>query len=160
MGSSSSQPQVSDQYFEYRFIHRINPSAYNDFLQFQERLRTRAQKYQGYISEDLPVLIEQGETLVFETILRFDTPENCIHWIDSQERRELLSAEENNGYPFQGEGNFESYTRWIKQSINNSSPVWKINLLVLLVLYPTVMLFNLLLKKTIFNRFSYMDAFW
>ncbi|BAQ61030.1 hypothetical protein GM3708_1436 [Geminocystis sp. NIES-3708] len=147
MSSFSSLPEASDHFFEYRFVHRINPLAYNNFLQFQEKLRTRAKNYQGYLSEDLPVLLEEGETLVFETILRFDTPENCINWIDSKERRELLYAEENNGYQFKGEANFGSYTSWIKQSVNNSSPVWKINLLVLLVLYPTVMLFNLLLKK-------------
>lgn len=152
MSSMSSFPEVPEQYFEYRFVHRINPPAYSNFLQFQEKLRELAKNYQGYISEDLPVLIDEGETLVFETILRFDTPENCIGWIDSKERRELLYREEKNGYQFQGQGNFESYTSWIKQSVNNSSPVWKINLLVLLVLYPTVMLFNLLLKKP-----SYID---
>jgi len=74
MSSFSSLPQASDQFFEYRFIHRFNPLSYNYFLQFQEKLRTRAKNYQGYISEDLPVLVEEGETLVFETILRFDTP--------------------------------------------------------------------------------------
>ncbi|BAQ66284.1 hypothetical protein [Geminocystis sp. NIES-3709] len=147
MTSSSSLPQPSDEYFEYRFIHRINPLAYDNFLQSQEKLRTQAKNYPGYISENFPILVEEGETLVFETILRFDTPEHCINWIDSKERRELLYGVENNGYQFKGEANFESYTRWIKQSVSNPSPVWKINLLVLLVLYPTVMLFNLLLKK-------------
>jgi antibiotic biosynthesis monooxygenase (ABM) superfamily enzyme len=147
MASSSSLSQASHEYFEYRFIHRINPLTYDNFLQSQEKLRKQVKNYPGYISEDLPILVEEGETLVFETILRFDTPENCLRWIDSKERRKLLYAEENNGYQFKGEANFQSYTQWIKQSVSNPSPVWKINLLVLLVLYPTVMLFNLLLKK-------------
>ncbi|WP_223342645.1 hypothetical protein [Synechocystis sp. PCC 7339] len=41
----------------------------------------------------------------------------------------------------------EGYSRWLKQKLSQPSPVWKINLLVLLVLYPTVMGLNLLLHK-------------
>ncbi|MGI0481584.1 hypothetical protein ACN4EE_12425 [Geminocystis sp. CENA526] len=151
--ASSSSLSASNEYFEYRFIHKINPLDYDNFLKSQEKLRAKVKNYQGYISEDLPLLVEEGETLVFETILRFDTPENCIRWIDSKERRELLYALENKGYQFQGKANFESYNQWIKQSVSNPSPLWKINLLVLLVLYPTVMLFNLLLKKPSFLDF-------
>ncbi len=156
MDSNPALAQSFDQYFEYHFTHRVDPLRRGQFLESQAHLRKMVMNYEGFISEDIPALInegvQEGDILIFETSLRFDTAENCLKWIDSKERRNLLQAAENTGYEFEGNVNSEGYSRWLSRNLTKPSPVWKINLLVLLVLYPTVMIFGILL-----HRPSYID---
>lgn len=154
MAPATTSEQTADEYFEYRFAHQVTPEHHQVFLRCQEELKTLVKKYPGYISEDSTELRFEGGIFVSETVLRFDTLENFIRWIDSQERRQLIYLEENSGYQFEGKVNAEGYGRWLNRKLSKPSPTWKINLLVLLVLYPTVMVFNLLFKKPDFIDFS------
>lgn len=147
MDSTQTSEQPLSEYFEYRLTHRVDPLMRNQFLDFQTQLRKMAMNYNGYISEDTPILMHEGDILIFETALRFNTAENCLNWLESKERRDLLQSEEDKGYQFEGNVNSEGYSRWLSRSLTKPSPLWKINLLVLLVLYPTVMIFTLIVKR-------------
>ncbi|MBE9195146.1 hypothetical protein IQ219_07455 [Synechocystis sp. LEGE 06083] len=147
MTSPPTPDQAADEYFEYHFAHRVTPEHQQIFLECQEQLKELEKKYPGYISSESTELRSEGGIFVAETVIRFDTLENFIGWLDSPERRQLIYLEENAGYEFKGKVNTEGYSRWLKQKLSQPSPVWKINLLVLLVLYPTVMGLNLLLHK-------------
>ncbi|MBE9174713.1 hypothetical protein IQ225_04250 [Synechocystis salina LEGE 06155] len=147
MTSPPPPDQAADEYFEYHFAHRVTPDHQQIFLECQEQLKEIVKKYPGYISSESSPLRSEGDVFVAETVIRFDTLENFIGWLDSSERRQLIYLEENAGYQFEGKVNTAGYSRWLKQKLSQPSPVWKINLLVLLVLYPTVMGLNLLLHK-------------
>lgn len=147
MTSPPTPDQAADEYFEYHFAHRVTPDHQQIFLECQEQLKEIVKEYPGYISSKSTPLRSEGDVFVAETVIRFDTLENFIGWLDSSERRQLIYLEENAGYQFEGKVNTAGYSRWLKQKLSQPSPVWKINLLVLLVLYPTVMGLNLLLHK-------------
>lgn len=144
----------ADQSVEYHFTHRVTPDQSRIFLQCQGELKALARTYPGFIHEESTALQAEGDVLVSETLIRFDSLENLLGWIDSPARRKLISLQENTGYQFAGKVNIDGYARWLQRRLNQPSPTWKINLLVLLVLYPTVMGLNLLLQKPQFVDFS------
>ncbi|QUS61023.1 hypothetical protein [Synechocystis sp. PCC 7338] len=147
MTSPPTPDQAADEYFEYHFAHRVAPDHHPIFLRCQEELRALIKQSPGYIDERSTELRLEEGIFVGKTVIRFDTLENLIGWLDNPERRRVIHLEENAGYKFQGQVSTEGYSRWLKQKLSQPSPVWKINLLVLLVLYPTVMGLNLLLHK-------------
>jgi uncharacterized protein len=154
MDSNQTPEQPFSEYFEYHLTHRVDPSLRDQFLNSQGQLQRMAMSYQGYISEDAPTLVHKGDDiLIFKTSLRFNNAENCLKWLESKERRDLLQVEEVKGYQFEGNVNAEGYARWLSRSHTKPSPLWKINLLVLLVLYPTVMIFTLLVKRPTYIDF-------
>jgi len=154
MDSSQNPEEPVSEYFEYHLTHRVDPLMRDQFLDSQLQLQRMAMSYQGYISEDSPILVHEGnDILIFKTALRFNNAENCLKWLESKERRDLLQLEEGKGYEFEGNVNAEGYARWLSRDLTKPSPVWKINLLVLLVLYPTVMIITLLLKRPTYVDF-------
>ncbi|MGH8047977.1 MAG: hypothetical protein ACREKL_12095, partial [Chthoniobacterales bacterium] len=83
----------------------------------------------------------------FETTLKFDTAEHCTTWLDNPERRRLLNLEEEQaGFAFRGHGNWDGYSRWLSNRVTTEPPKWKVNLLVLLTLYPTAMVLTPVLR--------------
>ena len=153
MASSTTLDQASDEYFEYHFTHRVMPEHHQIFLRCQEKLKALVKESPCFISAESTELKPEGDIFLAETLLRFDTVENLVRWIDSPERRKLIYLEENSGYQFEGKINAEGYGRWLKRNLSKPSPTWKINLLVLLVVYPTVMGLNLLMEKPDFIDF-------
>ena len=71
-----------------------------------------------------------------------------MSWLDDPERRRLLvQEEEETGYRFSGRANWMGYGRWLSRRIKQPVATWKVNLLVLLSLYPTAMLVAPLLQR-------------
>jgi antibiotic biosynthesis monooxygenase (ABM) superfamily enzyme len=61
----------------------------------------------------------------------------------------LRQEEEENDFHYSGHGNWQSIGRWLARSITKKTPKWKVSLLVLLTLYPTVMLLTPLLHLSL-----------
>ena len=109
-----------------------------------------ARQYPGFVAETAPTAVGRephAGRLLFASELSFTTPGTFMGWMDCQERRDLLSAAERDGYRYEGRSDWEGYARWLGEAGGASVPVWKVNLLVLLVLYPTVAVLRVLLKS-------------
>jgi len=136
--------------FEYVFEQHVRAEKLDSYYKFCEQLHLLASQQPGYIYHERRLLAGDGEIRHFQTILRFDSPENCINWLEHPERRRLLRQEEEQNYfQYSGHGNWQSYARWLARSITKPTPKWKVSLLVLLTLYPTVMVLTPLLHLSL-----------
>ena len=132
--------------FEYHFEQRVDPRHLQRFHQFSDRMRELASQRAGFINLERQLIEQRPEVCVFRTSMRFHTIQQCMSWLDDPERRQLLLQEEEEaGFRFQGQGNWFGYGRWLSRRIKRTVPTWKVNLLVLLTLYPTAMLLTPLL---------------
>ena len=132
--------------FEYHFEQRVDPRHVDRFHQFSSRMRELASQREGFISLERRLIEQRPEVCVFRTSMRFNTIQQCMSWLDDPQRRQLLLQEEEEaGFRSQGQANWMGYGRWLSRRIKRSVPTWKVNLLVLLTLYPTAMLLTPLL---------------
>lgn len=132
--------------FEYHFEQRVNPRHLERFHRFSEQMRALASQRDGFLSLERQLVEQHPDVCVFRTSMRFNTIQQCMSWLDDpQRRRLLLQEEEEAGFRFQGQGNWFGYGRWLSRRIKRTVPTWKVNLLVLLTLYPTAMLLTPLL---------------
>lgn len=140
----------SEEGFEYVFAQEVRTAKVERYHAWSDKLRELAGRQPGFVSQERR-LVEQGpEVTRFETILKFDTAEHCINWLDNPERRRLLNKEEEEaGFAFEGHGNWDGYGRWLTRRLTKEPAKWKINLLVLLTLFPTVMALTPLLRITL-----------
>ncbi len=132
--------------FEYVFEQEVQAAKIGRFMEFSEQLRQLAARQPGFISQERHAVGDDGDIRRFQTILKFDSAQHCISWLDHPERRRLLNEEEEQaGFAFRGHGNWDGYSRWLSRRLSVEPPKWKVNLLVLLTLYPTAMLLTPLL---------------
>ena len=77
-------------------------------------------------------------------ILRFDTETNLQAWLDSPERQKLLQDANPFTEEFHARIVRTGFDQWFPVPAGGASPPapWKMNMLVLLVLYPVVFLFG------------------
>jgi uncharacterized protein len=122
---------------------RIKPGQELAYRAWEQRIaaaQSKAPGFQGYRFEP-PVPGVQDDWLA---ILRFDTEANLQAWLDSPERQKLLQ----DANPFTE----EFHTRIVRTGFDQWFPIpaggaplpaaWKMNMLVLLMLYPIVFLFG------------------
>lgn len=133
----TQQPQS----FEYQFEQQVDPRHLQRFLAFSDTMRHLASQREGFISLERELIEQTPELCVFRTRMRFQTIQQCMSWLDDPQRRQLLLQEEEEaGFRFQGHANWIGYGRWLSRRIKRPVPTWKVNMLVLLTLYPTAML--------------------
>ena len=64
----------------------------------------------------------------------------------SEQRQDLLRQMEGRGYRYSASTNWRGFSAWTAdRDASNPPPAWKVNLLVLLCLYPTVLILNSLI---------------
>jgi len=143
-----TNPAPSQPVFEYVFEQEVRTSQVERFYTLNEKLRALASRQPGFLHQERRLVKEDGRITRFETILKFDTADHCISWLDHPERRRLLNEEEEQaGFAFRGHGNWDGYSRWLSSRVTTQPPIWKVNLLVLLTLYPTAMLLTPILPR-------------
>ena len=126
---------------------RIKPGQESAYRAWEQRIaaaQSKAPGFQGYRFEP-PVPGVQDDWLA---ILRFDTEANLQAWLDSPERHKLLQEA--------GAFTEEFHARIVRTRLRpvvsrrrrrrHRPPVWKQNMLVLLMLYPVVFLFGLFVQ--------------
>lgn len=134
--------------FEYHFEQAVEPRHVERFLQFSNRMHELASQHDGFISLERQCIQQTPERCIFRTSLRFSTIQQCMNWLDDPQRRRLLhQEEEETGFRFQGRANWIGYGRWLSRRIRRRVATWKVNLLVLLTLYPTVMVMSPLVLR-------------
>jgi antibiotic biosynthesis monooxygenase (ABM) superfamily enzyme len=122
---------------------RIKPGQESAYRAWEQRIaaaQSKAPGFQGYRFEP-PAPGVQDHWLA---ILRFDTEANLQAWLDSPERHQLL----RDATPFTEEFHARivrsGFDQWFPIPAGGAPPppVWKLNMLVVLMLYPVVFLFG------------------
>jgi uncharacterized protein len=123
---------------------RVKPGQEKAYRAWEQRIAAAQSKspgFQGYRFEP-PVPGVQEDWLA---ILRFDTEANLQAWLDSPERHKLLRESEPLTEEFHARIVRTGFEQWFPVPAPGTSPpaAWKMNMLVLLMLYPVVFLFGL-----------------
>jgi len=111
-----------------------------EFHQWQRRIQTAQSQFAGYLGVNVQEPIP-GVNPAWITLLRFDTADNLRGWLDSDVCQKL--REESSGLLEQADYRVmrTSFSNWLpSQERAENPPAWKVNAIVLLVLYPVVML--------------------
>lgn len=132
---------------------RIKPgreAAYRAWEQEMAAAQARAPGFQGY-RFDPPVPGVQEDWLA---ILRFDTDEHLQAWLASPARQALLDKAKDFTAEVHTRVARTGFEQWfdLPGASGAAAPAWKQNMLVLLMLYPVVFLFGLLVQGPVLMR--------
>lgn len=143
--------QQSDEQFVYTFHNELMPSQVEAFNRLQADMDVAAKAFAGYLGQELSYQAIESDGLIQCTArIRFTSLEHCLSWLDSAVRRHLLSeAEGAIGYRYRASVEPQSFDQWIAVRSGQRSPTWKVNLLVWLALYPSVMVLILIGQTTL-----------
>ena len=122
---------------------RVRPGQEAAFRAWEQRIaiaQAKSAGFQGYRFEP-PIPGVQDDWLA---ILRFDTERNLQAWLDSPERKKLLQEAAPFLEEFHARVVRTGFEQWFPSAAEGTSApaVWKMNMLVLLLLYPIVFLFG------------------
>ncbi len=126
---------------------RVKPGCEEAYRKWEQKVavsQTAAKGLQGYRFEP-PIAGVQADWL---TILRFDTRENLQAWLDSPTRKAILAEAADLTEEFHYRVARSGFDQWfpIAKEGDNVVPVWKQNMLVLLMLFPVVFVFGHLIQ--------------
>ena len=122
---------------------RVKPGQEAAYRRWEQRIavaQAKARGYQGYRFEP-PIPGVQEDWL---SILRFDTEENLQAWMDSPERHALLADATGFTEEFHTRIARTGFDQWFPSGPPGAAPpsAWKMNMIVLTLLYPIVLLFG------------------
>ena len=146
MGLPSQSDVLDSGHFVYT-IHSVIPlDIKQSFEDFQGQMNEAALRFEGYLGQSISFQNkDDGQRLLVTTRIVFETLDQCLQWLDSPDRRGLLNqAEKLMNYSYRGTLDADSFDQWIQMRRPEKVPIWKVNLLVWLALYPSVMLLTLL----------------
>jgi antibiotic biosynthesis monooxygenase (ABM) superfamily enzyme len=116
-----------------------NEAAYRAWEQKIAAAQTKARGFQGYRFEPPIPGVQEG----WLAIVRFDSEENLQGWMNSPARLNLLKEAEPFTEEFHARIVRTGFDQWFKLPDGVPPPAaWKMNMLVLLMLYPVVFLFG------------------
>ena len=133
---------------------RLKPGqerAYRAWEQRMAAVQSKAPGFQGYRFE-APIPGVQEDWL---SILRFDTEANLQAWFDSPERHAMLREAEEFTEEFHARVVRTGFDQWFPTVGTGPSPAaWKQNMLVVLMLYPVVFLFGMLVQAPLLTGWA------
>jgi antibiotic biosynthesis monooxygenase (ABM) superfamily enzyme len=91
----------------------------------------------------------------FVAVLRFDSETNLRNWLESPQRRQLLDEAAPLTAEFHTRIAQSGFEQWFRDATPEGAPApaaWKMNMIVLLTLYPVVFLWGLLVGTPILTR--------
>ena len=132
---------------------RVKPGREAEYRSWERKIaaaQSKAPGLQGYRFEP-PVPGVQED---FVAILRFDTRENLQAWLDSPVRKGLIEEAAPLTDEFHARIASSGFEQWFKDGTPGDAPLpaWKMNMLVLLMLYPIVMLFGYFIGTPLLDR--------
>lgn len=127
---------------------RVKPGKEAEYLAWERKIavaQSKAPGLQGYRFES-PVPGVQDD---FVAILRFDSEANLQAWLDSSERRKLLEEAAPLTEEFHARFARTGFEQWFRDAAGGGTPpaVWKMDMIVLLLLYPIVFLWGVWVGK-------------
>lgn len=114
-------------------------------------MNDEALRFEGYRGQSISYEeIDDGQSLEATKRIVFEDIGQCLSWLDSPERRRLLhQAEVSMHYRYRAKLEADSFDQWIQVRRPEKVPIWKVNVLVWLALYPSVMVLTLLGSSTL-----------
>lgn len=135
---------------------RVDPALEPEFLAWQRRISAAEARLDGFVGHKVerPVPGVQENWVV---VLSFDTDEHLQAWLDSEERRALLSEGERFNEQMTLQKASYGFGFWAADT-PAKEPVLKSNLIVLMMLYPVVFLWGFFVADPLFA--SHGVPFW
>ena len=132
---------------------RVKPGKEAEYLAWVRKIaaaQSRAPGLQGYRFEP-PVPGVQED---FIAILRFDTEANLKAWLNSPVRQALIAEAEPLTEETHARTASSGFAQWFRDAAaaDGPLPVWKMDMLVLLMLYPIVFLFGHFVGTPLLDR--------
>ena len=122
---------------------RVKPGCEMAYREWEQKIAVAQTATKGLVGYRFEPPI-QGVQADWLTILRFDTQENLQIWLDSPTRQAILAEAEPLTEGFHYRVTRSGFDQWfpISAGAASSPPIWKQNMIVLLVLFPVVFLFG------------------
>jgi antibiotic biosynthesis monooxygenase (ABM) superfamily enzyme len=128
-------------------VHRVAPGSGDAFLEWQRGVTGAAEGFAGYQATEVypPTADRPHEWVV---VIHFDTLENLQGWLDSPQRAEWTAKLPREFGDFRLWRMPSGFAPWFAGAAEAGAelPHWKVFLMVLLGLYPTVMVLTLYLS--------------
>jgi uncharacterized protein len=129
---------------------RVRPGRGQEYRAWEQRIAAAQASYpgfQGYRFE--PPIPGVQENYV--AILRFESEKTLQGWMDSPERHRLIKEAEGLTEDVHARIVRSGFSQWFPDA-QAQAPAWKMNMIVLLLLYPVVFLFGLLIQTPLLMR--------
>ena len=140
----------SAEQFDYLIQALVLQSDLAECKKLQDSLKQAALQSKGFLDQEINYRQLDDDLVECNVRLRFRDVQSCLAWIDSPIRRHLLNqAEANFVHQFQSRVHKPSFDLWLTSQLPDPPPIWKMNLLVWLALYPSVMLLSLISVHTL-----------
>lgn len=123
---------------------RVAPELESEFLAWQAEVAATEEAFPGFLGHRIERPLEPGSR-DWTVIVAFDTDEHLESWLGSRERRELLARAEALNENLRLERTSYGFGFWNPANAGarpSRHRIFKENLLVLLVLYPTIFLWG------------------
>lgn len=140
---------------------RVKPGREADYRRWEQKIaatQARARGFRGYRFEE-PVPGVQEDWLA---VLQFDTEQNLQAWLDSPERAKLVAESADLTVEFHTRVAKTGFDQWFQMGGAADAPppaAWKQNMVVLMLLYPVVFLFGVVVGAPVLDR--WLDVpFW
>jgi antibiotic biosynthesis monooxygenase (ABM) superfamily enzyme len=139
---------------------RVKPGREDDYRRWEHKIaaaQEHAPGLQGYRFEE-PVPGIQDDWLA---ILRFDSEAHLQAWLDAPERKKLVEEAAAFTEEFHARVVRTGFDQWFQMGGAAGAPpaAWKQNMLVLMLLYPVVFLFGLLVQRPLLDHGLHLP-FW
>jgi len=132
---------------------RVKPGKETEYRAWERKIaaaQSKARGLQGYRFEPAVPGVQEDHV----AILRFDSEENLNAWLASPERRKLVEEAEPLTEEFHTRMVRSGFEQWFHEGGAGAAllPVWKMDMLVLLMLYPIVFLFGVFVATPLFSN--------
>jgi antibiotic biosynthesis monooxygenase (ABM) superfamily enzyme len=138
---------------------RVKPGMEAEYLKWEQKVaaaQSKAAGLQGYRFEPSVPGVQED----YIAILRFDSEDNLRTWLESPQRRRLLAEAAPLTAEFHTRMAQSGFEQWFRDATPAGAPapaVWKMNMIVLLTLYPVVFLWGLLVGTPILTKALNLD---
>ena len=128
----------------------IKPGQEEAYRVWNQRITAAETQYPGFQGHRLnpPIPGVQDDWV---TILTFDTEDHLDAWLNSPERHKLLDAATGFSAGVHARKVRTGFDQWFRVAGAAHAPIWKLNMLTLLALYPIVFLFGYFVQDPILS---------
>ena len=147
MTGTPRRDSAAAQGFVFQVEHTLQGDAQAQALRELKRLLAAELNWPGCLDTVGPDPIDAATPHRLITRTHWRDVDCFVGWMVSRERSQLLKAMDGLGYSCSAETNWKGYAAWVAENQQaDAPPTWKVNLLVLLCLYPTVLILNSLIN--------------
>jgi uncharacterized protein len=138
---------------------RVKPGMEAEYLKWEQKVaaaQSKAAGLQGYRFEPAVPGVQED----FVAILRFNNEANLQAWLESPQRRQLLAEAEPLTVEFHTRMVHSGFEQWFRGVTPAGAPApaaWKMNMIVLLTLYPVVFLWGLFVGTPLLTKQLHLD---